>query len=375
MKEQFNYTLKDAQATKVSPVAPEKFDVQKYAEYEQNLLERCADFWKKDSGVLVYRRMRVGEVFAEDAADMKKSLAWHLGALVKSMMFKADVPYFLEPWYGIGTAAAAFGKDYIWEAGQAPAVSGKFETTEQALSYATKNIAETPIGRHTLDMVEYFLSATKGKLPLSYCDVQSPLNVAGNIIDTNSFLTDFYLAPEMISALLNKIADLLIDFTALQQKLIGGALASPGHGFASSRAFTGFGMSDDNAVMISTEHYKEVVEKSFTKLGDAFGGSVFHSCGNWSDKAQYVASIPNLKMADGAFTFGTDPAPNPTEPFPAAFANTGVVLNARMVGDVHLIEEKVRQLWAPGMKLMVVTYCATPEEQAEAYDRIHEICR
>ncbi len=375
MKEQFNYTLKDAQATTVTPIAPENFDIQKYADYEQKLQERCADFWKKDSGVLVYRRMRVGEVFAEDSADMKKSLAWQLGALEKSMLFKADVPNFLEPWYGIGTAAAAFGKDYIWEPGQAPAVNGKFETTEQALNYAVKNIAETPIGKHTLNMVEYFLESTKSRLPMSYCDVQSPLNVAGNIIDTNNFLTDFYLAPEIVSALLDKIADLLIDFTTLQKNLIGSALASPGHGFASSRAFSGFGMSDDNAVMISTEHYKEMVEKSFATLGNAFGGSVFHSCGNWSDKAQYIAGIAKLKMADGAFTLGTDPAPNPTEPFPAAFAGTGIVLNARMVGDVHLIEEKVRQLWAPGMKLIVVTYCATPEEQAEAYDRIHEICK
>ncbi len=375
MKEQFNYTLKDAQATAVTPIAPENFDTQKYVDHEQSLLERCADFWKKDSGVLVYRRMRVGEVFAEDSADMKKSLAWQLGALEKSMLFKADVPNFLEPWYGIGTAAAAFGWDYLWEPGQAPAVNGKFETTEQALNYATKPIADTPIGKHTLDMVEYFLQATKSKLPMSYCDVQSPLNVAGNIIDTNNFLTDFYLAPETVSALLDKIADLMIDFTALQKNLIGDALASPGHGFASSRAFTGFGMSDDNAVMISPEFYNGIVAPSFTKVGNAFDGGVFHSCGNWGGKCADIVKLPNLRMADGAFTFGTDPAPNSTEPFPKAFANTGVVLNARMVGDMHLVEEKVRELWTPGMKLIVVTYCATPEEQAEVYDRIHEICK
>ncbi|MDR3297487.1 MAG: uroporphyrinogen decarboxylase family protein [Prevotellaceae bacterium] len=374
MKNQFDYTLRDTQATAVSPVAPEDFDAQRYADYELSLLERCRSFWQsKSGGVLVYRRMRVGEVFAEDAADMKKSLAWQLGALEASMKFKADVPNFLEPWYGIGTAAAAFGLGYVWEKNQAPALNGKFATTEQALHCDTVPTADTPIGRHTLHMVEYFLEATKGLLPVSYCDVQSPLNVAGNMVDTNNFLTDFYLAPENVAALLDKISDIVIDFTQAQQRLIGDQLASPGHGFASSRAFAGFGMSDDNAVMISAEHYVQLAAPSLLKVGNAFGGAVFHSCGNWSGKCGHIAQLPNLRMADGAFTHSTDPSPNDTAPFPAAFANSGVVLNARMVGDVATIEQKVRELWRPGMKLIVVTYCATPEEQERAYEAIHGI--
>ncbi|MHC4540978.1 MAG: hypothetical protein ACYS74_14545, partial [Planctomycetota bacterium] len=62
------------------------------------------------------------------------------------------------------------------------------------------------------------------------------------------------------------------------------------------------------------------------------------------------------------------------EPFAEAFANTGIVVNARIVGGGETIAESVRKLWTPGMKLIVVTYCQSPEEQAEAYDRIYEIC-
>ncbi len=43
-------------------------------------------------------------------------------------------------------------------------------------------------------------------------------------------------------------------------------------------------------------------------------------------------------------------------------------------GDLDTITERVKKLWTPGMKLIVVSYCQAPEEQAEAYDRIHEIC-
>lgn len=84
---------------------------------------------------------------------------------------------------------------------------------------------------------------------------------------------------------------------------------------------------------------------------------------------------PDCAWYDGAFSAETDPSPNRPESFAEAFTNTGIVVNSRIVGDCDTVVETVKKLWAPGMKLIVVTYCSTPEEQAEAYDRVHEICR
>ncbi|MBR5350541.1 MAG: hypothetical protein IK124_04815, partial [Prevotella sp.] len=129
MKDVFNVNAADSQATVVHPIEPQQFDINEYADYEASLLERCGKFWNGDSGVLVYRRMRVKEVFAADSNSKEKSLAWQLGALKESMRFQADIPNFLEPWHGLGTVAAAYGFDYLWEPGQAPAVDGKFQST------------------------------------------------------------------------------------------------------------------------------------------------------------------------------------------------------------------------------------------------------
>ena len=374
-KDTFNTSLADSQATKVEPIAPEKFDRARYVDYAAELDARCKAFWEAKEGVLVYRRMRVKEVFAEDCRDMQSSLAWQLGALEASMQFEADVPNFLEPWYGLGTVAAAYGFNYRWEAGQAPAVDGKFLTTADLVAAPFKPVAETEIGRHTLEMVEYFLDKTKGELPMSYCDVQSPLNTLSNIIDSNSFYLDLMLDPDSIVTAMDRTADLLIDFTEAQRRLIGDALVKPGHGFASSRMFDGLGMSDDTVTMLSDDLYFPLCVPAMQKVGDQFGGTVFHSCGNWSQKKEQIARIAGLKMADGAFSLATDPGANPTEGFADAFAGSGAVLNARIVGDVEVVEEKVRSLWKPGMKLIVVTYAETPEEQAEIYRKIHEICR
>ncbi len=375
MKDEFNVNLADSQATAVTPVEAGKFDIEEYAAYAQALDETCKKFWESNSGVLVYRRMRVKEVFAEDCRDMKKSLEWQLGALRQSMKFKADIPNFLEPWYGLGTVASAYGFGYIWEKGLAPAVDGKFASTAELLDAPYKPVAETEIGRHTLEMVSYFLEQTKGRLPMSYCDVQSPLNTLSNIIDSNQFYMDFYLDADAMMKAMDRTADLLIDFTREQQKLIGDALVKPGHGFASSRSFSGLGMSDDTVTMLSPDLYMDMAVPAMKKAGDAFGGTVFHSCGTWSDKKTDIVSIPNIRMADGAFSKATDPGANETDGYADAFANTGVVLNARIVGTPDLVEEKVKSLWKPGMKLIVVTYCDTPAEQEAVYNRIHEICQ
>jgi hypothetical protein len=79
-------------------------------------------------------------------------------------------------------------------------------------------------------------------------------------------------------------------------------------------------------------------------------------------------------MIDAAFTRQTDPNPNDPEIFGAMVSKTGIILNARMVGDARTVVETVRKLWHPPMRLIAVTYCSTPEEQQMVYEQIHEVC-
>jgi hypothetical protein len=371
----FDTSKNDAQATKVDPVKVADFPFKSYKEYEQKLTERCEKFLKADSGVLVYRRMRVAEVFSYGCRDMKQSLEWQLGALQKSMVYKADVPNFLEPWYGIGMVACSFGIDYIWNPGQSPATKPAFQTIDEALDFDIKPVIKTEVGKHSLEMIEFFLEQTKGRLPMSMGDIQSPFNNSTNIVYTSNFLMSMILEPDKVLQFLNVLAELEIDFYKEQEKLIGDCLVKPGHGFASSRVFEGFGMSDDNVVMVDEDSYLNFIAPSFEKLGLAFGGPVHHSCGNFSDKAGMLKKLKGLKMADAAFTPETDPHPNPTEPFVQALKNSGIILNARMVGNPEVVKETIRKLWDPGIKLLAVTFSQSPEEQKEVYDLIHEICK
>ncbi|MFC1692441.1 uroporphyrinogen decarboxylase family protein [Candidatus Latescibacterota bacterium] len=374
-RQTFDYNAADAQATPVEPVSPESFDFKAYEDYESSLLEKCSSFRNAESGVMVYRRMRVGEVYAGGCRDMRRSLELQLGALKKSILFKADIPNFIEPWYGIGTVASAFGIEYTWKENLAPAVKPPFRSVKDALDYPAVPVAGTPIGKHTVEMIDYFLDRTGGRLPMSSTDSQSPLNISTYIVDISSFFMEMFDNPEGVKTLLDRVADLYIDFSHKQIELIGEALVLPGHGFASCRCFEGMGFSDDNMLMLSGKHYLEFATPALEKAGRDFGGIAFHSCGDWSDRIDTVKKIAGLHRIDGAFSPATDPSPNPPEPFSEAFVNTHIVVDARIVGDPDDVAGVVKHLWKPGMKLVVVTYCQTPEEQAVAYERIHEICR
>ncbi len=46
------------------------------------------------------------------------------------------------------------------------------------------------------------------------------------------------------------------------------------------------------------------------------------------------------------------------------FKNPYIAYNcARIVGDADLVVETVKKLWIRGLKLIVVTYCQSPDEQ------------
>lgn len=371
----FDTSSRDSQGTEVLPISPEQFDLEAYHAYEMEKTKKCEEFASSDSGLLVYRRVRANGVFYDKCRDYKESLALQLGALQKSMEFKADVPNFLEPWYGIGYIASCFGADYIWENGQAPSVKPPFSCAHEIINSDFKPIAETPIGKYILEMEEYFLEKTKGLLPISFCDVQAPLNMLSYLLPITDMFLEIYDEPDDVKEAAELTATLLIDFLKKQQDLLGDALARPGHGFASSRAFTGVGMSDDNSIMIQAEDYEDLFMAADERIGDSFGGTVYHSCGNWGGKIDMVKSFRNVTTVDGAFSIQTDPSPNDPAAFAEPFAGSGIVVNARAVGNSDVAFDSFKKLWLPGQKMIAVTYCEDPADQEKLYDMLHDMAK
>jgi len=375
MKNEFDVTKSDSQGTAVQPLPAEKFSLSQYAEYEDSLKDGCLTFQEGTRGVAVYRRFRVPEVFSWGCRYRKMSLEWQLAALNRSMDFKADIPNFLEPWYGIGVLSSPFGVPYIWEDNQAPAVQSPYNTAREALERLEGSVEESIVGREILERIEYFMESTKGRIPVSLTDTQSPLNaVSSYILNPTTFIYELFDHPDDVQELMRVVSKLEKDFVKAQMNLIGGCLAKPGHGFASSRYFKGIGFSDDNILMFSDDDYHKFASPAMCDAASVLEGPVFHSCGDWSARSELIKSIPGLIMADGAIGNQTDPSPNNPETLGDAFAGTGITLHVRIVGNSDIVAEYVSRLWRKDLKLVVATYCETMEDQDKAYNKIHRIC-
>ncbi len=370
----FDYTNQDAQAMPVTPVAPAAFDLARYEAHAAEADARYAAFMAKAAGVAVWQRVRVAEVFRDGCRDMAASLRWQLGGLAKALGYLTDAPNYLEPWYGIGVTAAAFGAEYEWPEGQAPVARPRYRTVQDVPHLVARPAEQAQIMRHVLAMIDYFLEETHGRIPMSWSDLQNPLNVATELVDTSGFFTGFVEAPDAVARILTALTDEVIRFTQEQSRRIGERLVRPGHGFASARTGTGIGLSTDNLVMISPRAYRRFCIDNDARIGAAFGGTAIHSCGDWARWTEAVKSNPQLTMVDAAFTPRTDPNTNAAAAFRAAFAGTGIIVHARMVGAPDEVLARVRELWGPGMRLIVVTYEQDPTAQHRLYHDIHALC-
>lgn len=371
---QFDYTKPDAMAMSVEPVEPDRFDFDRFEAFAAEADRRYAEFLARPSGVAVWQRVRVGEVFRDACSDMKLSLRLQLGGLTKAMDYLTDAPPYLEPWYGIGTTAGAFGAQYEWPPGQAPVVRPLYRTLDEVPEQLAVLGNDAPILRYTLDTIEYFIEQTRRHVPISWCDIQSPINAVAGLVEITEFFVAMREQPARAKALLSILADEIMRFTKVQSELIGPALARPGHGFASARTGTGIGLSTDNLIMISPAMYAEFCAEHTARIGREFGGVAIHCCGNWGRWLGAVRQIPNLVMVDGAFSPQTDPDPCNCEQFRDALAGTGVILQARIVGEPEEVLARVKRLWQPGMRLIVVTHVQDSTAQHNLYHAIHELC-
>jgi uroporphyrinogen-III decarboxylase len=373
-KQTFDTSTKDAQAMPITPVEPREFDFAQYDAHTRACDARYAEFMRAKQGSAVWQRVRAGEVFRDACRDKSVSLRWQLGALKKSLDYLSDAPTYLEPWYGIGTTASAFGAEYEWHEGQAPGIRPIYKSVQEFGSLVPRDLEASPIMRYTLDTIEYFLEQTQGRAPMSWSDIQSPLNVATELVSISDFFLGMQDAPERAREILAAMSDVVIAFTQKQTDLIGNRLVRPGHGFASSYSGTGIAMSTDNLVMLSPRMYERFCIANDERIGSRFGGVIIHSCGNWARWLPVVKRIPNLVMVDGAFSPQTDPDPDRAEDFRDALVNTGITLHARIVGAPEEVLAIVERLWTPGLKLIVVTYEQDPRAQHKLYNDIHSLC-
>ena len=265
-----------------------------------------------------------------------------------------DLP-FLEPWVGTGVYANAFGCEYVFRDDNAPHVHYRYHRIEETAEIEYPDYRKSPIMTMVLDCIDRLKDGTHGRVPIALTDTQSPFDTATLILDACELFAACYESEQLVVDFMQKITDLIIEFSRVQIALIGpDLLAKPGHMLPSLPGGRGISISDDNLAVSSPSINRKIALPFDRQLADAFGGLAVHSCGVWAHTMAMLRDMPNILGVECAVGEGPhDPNPNPPADVRRALAGSSIIAKARLGDDINKTLAALDELADPQLKLVV----------------------
>lgn len=281
-------------------------------------------------------------------------LTANLNDFATALTIESDTLPYLEPWFGTGAYAEAFGCEYVWRDDESPACHYRYQKIEEVVGLRKPSIEDGTIFRMILDAIMLFKEVTRGKLPITPTDTQSAHDTATLILNAVEVFTASYTAPEILHDFLTTINNLIIEFTQRQIDALGDCACLPGHIMGISTAGgPGISISEDNVAVCSPTVNELSLLPYTDKVGAAFGGVAIHSCGDFSHSMPLMAKMQHLMMVDCTTSARFDPNPCTPEAVREAFRGTGVIVQVRYHWDPEDTTAMIKRLWADDLRLVM----------------------
>lgn len=162
-------------------------------------------------------------------------------------------------------------------------------------------ITKGSIAEQWLRMQEYFVEQTEGRIPVHVTDMQGPVDVCGQMWGYDDLFLCALTEPERYHALMTKVTDAFLLLWRRQREVAGDSfLGTHLFGWNWVPSDNGVTVSADSLVMVSPDFYDEFYKPYFVKLGTGFGGTVIHSCGNFSQTIPPLMRTPGVKGINAA---------------------------------------------------------------------------
>jgi hypothetical protein len=285
-----------------------------------------------------------------------------------------DLP-FLEPWIGTGVYANAFGCPYHFRDDNAPHVRYRYHKIEELGGIEYPDYRKSPIMGMVLDCIDCFRERTHDGLPIALTDTQSPFDTATLVLDAAEFFAACYTEPEIVADFLQKITDLIVEFSRVQIERIGPELlVQPGHLMPSVLGGPGISISDDNLAVSSPQINRRFALPMDEQLARQFGGLTIHSCGVWTHTMSMLRHFKQFAAIDCAVGHGRgdhDPNTNPPGDVRRAVADSPLIVKARFDSDLEKALAAIDELASPRMRFIAhIGY--VPEHAERNYRRVTE---
>jgi hypothetical protein len=270
--------------------------------------------------------------FCVECEDRRRLLDLELEGMTKTLAVDTDYVPYLEPWHGVGVYSEAFGCPFEWREKDSPWSHPIVKDIDGLKRLEKPVLKNSKMLNFVNDTIEFFDRQTRGQIPISLTDTQSPLDNATLICDTTFFFMSAYEYPDQIKQLIQWITDLMIESSRRQRELARNQ-AKPGHIMWSPTDGRGLSISEDDLVMIGSDFYEEFAKPYNMQLAQAFGGLAVHSCGHWNQHFGPLSDTPGVFMCDLAMRPVGDPNPHEREEVFNGFAARNTLVQIRTEPD------------------------------------------
>jgi uroporphyrinogen-III decarboxylase len=205
------------------------------------------------------------------------------------------VPY-LMPWFGTVVVASAFGCQIEFPPKADPAVNSRHypvKTVEDVRKLQLPNPEKDGLMPNVLAFLRHMKQ--NSFLPVGITDFQGPLTTANQLMGYDKLIYLMFDAPSVMHELMEKVTEALIQWIRCQKQVI----SEPHHECISDQQVytgrhAGIWFSDDDAVLMSPNTYREFVVPYNSRILKEFGGGCLHYCGNATHQAENFLATEGL---------------------------------------------------------------------------------
>jgi uroporphyrinogen-III decarboxylase len=227
--------------------------------------------------------------------DPSVSFDYQINKIKRHYQYFPDDCYigFLHPWFGTGVLASGFGTPIVFNYKSDPAVDiSTIEKIDEVKRLELPNPETDGIMPNVIKALKHYKA--NSDLVVGITDCQGPLTTALSVVGYDKFCYWMHDYPHEIHTLMDKVTEALIQWVKYQKKI--SEIPDEGEAYPLGvRVPDGYGgawLSDDDAVIMGADLYREFVVPYNSKFLQAFGGGCIHFCGT---APQHIENYCNTK--------------------------------------------------------------------------------